>query len=87
MTTTLSADGRLEFPEVFRKADDIKPGQRCDIERVGEGEYRVRVTMKESSGKQKQSLVELLRSCPVKGFYTPMTRIDTTDDLQPILFE
>lgn len=43
MTTILSDNGLIEIPEVFRKADSLKPGQRCDIERVGEGEYRVRV--------------------------------------------
>jgi len=37
MTTVLSADGLIEIPEAFRKADSLKPGQRCDIERVGEG--------------------------------------------------
>ena len=43
MTTTLPANGLIEIPEEFRKADALKPGQRCDIERVGKGEYRVRV--------------------------------------------
>lgn len=43
MTTVLSADGLIEIPEVFRKADALKPGQRCDIERVGEGKYRVSI--------------------------------------------
>lgn len=42
MTTILSAHGLLEIPEEFRKADSLKPGQRCDIERLGQGEYRVR---------------------------------------------
>ncbi len=36
MTTILSANGLLEIPEEFRKADDLKPGQRCDIERVAD---------------------------------------------------
>ena len=39
MTAILSKDGHLEIPE----ADDLKPGQYCDIERVGHGEYRVTV--------------------------------------------
>ena len=80
MTTTLSANGLLEIPEVFREADALQPGQRCDIERTGEGEYRVRVE-KSANAEPKESLAALLRSCPVKGFFTPMARTETTDDL------
>jgi hypothetical protein len=87
MMTTLSANGLLEIPEVFRKADALKPGQRCDIERVSKGEYRLRVSAMDSSEQPKESLVALLRSCPVKGFFTPMSRTETTDDLQPMSFE
>lgn len=43
MTTILSDKGMIEIPEKFRDADGLKPGQRCDIERVSHGEYRVRV--------------------------------------------
>ena len=35
MTTTLSADGFIEIPEVFRKADALAQGQTCEIERLG----------------------------------------------------
>jgi len=87
MTTILSANGLLEIPEAFRKADALKPGQRCDIERVSKGEYRVSVKAQAAPEQPGQSLVELLRSCPVKGFYTPMPRTETTDDLQPMSFE
>jgi hypothetical protein len=87
MTITLSANGLLEIPEVFRKADALKPGQRCDIERVGQGDYRVRVSPMDALEQPKVSLVELLRSCPVKGFFTPMPRTETTDDLQNLSFE
>lgn len=40
MTTILSVNGLLEIPEAFRRADDLKPGQTCEIERLGNGEYR-----------------------------------------------
>ena len=87
MTTILSANGLIEIPEEFRKADSLKPGQRCEIERVGHGEYRVRVEEKPADGQPKESLVDLLLNCPVKGFYVPMDRTETTDDLKPLNFE
>ena len=87
MTTILSANGLLEIPEAFRKADALQPGQLCDIERVGEGDYRVRVTLPGNAVQPKGSLVALLRSCPVKGFFTPSARTETTDDLQALSFE
>lgn len=87
MTTILTANGLLEIPEEFRKADALKPGQHCDIERVGSGDYRLRVSLPEATEKPKESLVSLLRSCPVKGFFTPMTRTETTDDLPSMSFE
>ena len=87
MTTILSANGLIEIPEEFRKADSLKPGQRCEIERVGHGEYRVRVEDQPADGQTKESLVNLLLNCPVKGFYVPMDRTETTDDLKPLNFE
>ena len=87
MTTILSANGLIEIPEEFRKADSLKPGQRCEIERVGHGEYRVRVEEQPADGQPKESLVDLLLNCPVKGFYVPMDRTETTDDLKPLNFE
>jgi hypothetical protein len=87
MTTILSANGSLEIPEAFRKTDALQPGQRCDIERLGQGDYRVRVSFPEVFAEPKESLVELLRSCPVKGFFTPMARTETTDDLHALSFE
>ena len=86
MTTILSANGLIEIPEVFRKSDDLRPGQRCDIERVGQGDYRVRVTS-EQTGEPRKSWVDILLACPVKGWYEPMERRETTDDLKPVSFE
>jgi len=87
MTTILSANGLIEIPEVFRNADSLKPGQRCEIERVGQGEYRLRMGEAVSPDEPKESLIDVLRSCPVKDFFTPMERSDTTDDLKPLRFE
>ena len=87
MTTILSANGLIEIPEEFRKADSLKPGQRCEIERVGHGEYRVRVEEETNAEQTKKSLIDLLLNCPVKGFFVPMDRGETTDDLKPLNFE
>lgn len=86
MQTVVTLDGRIEIPEEFRKADAVRPGQTCEIERVGEGEYRVRVA---AFGKvpRERKLSELLGECPVKDFFTATDRRETTDDLAPIRFE
>ncbi len=87
MTTILSADGLLEIPEEFRKTDDLKAGQRCEIERLGHGEYHVRVGDVVCGGERKERLIDVLRSCPVKDFFVPMDRSDTTGGLKPMSFE
>ncbi len=87
MITTLSANGLIEIPEVFRKADALKPGQRCEIERLGQGEYRVRVGDAMVPAEPRERLIDVLASCPVKDFFKPMERSETTDDLKPISFE
>ena len=87
MTTTLSANGLIEIPEVFRKADALQPGQRCEIERLGQGEYRLRVGDAVVPAEARERLIDVLSSCPVKDFFTPMERSETTDDLKPMSFE
>jgi hypothetical protein len=67
MTTFLSADGLIQIPEAFREADDLKTGQRCDIERVGHGEYRVRVA--EDEAVTGRSWVDWLLACPEKDWF------------------
>jgi len=75
MTTVLSANGLIEIPEAFRKADALKPGQRCDIERVGQGEYRLRVEGAEPS---EGNWVEWLLACPEKGWFVEPDRSEMT---------
>jgi hypothetical protein len=67
MTTILSADGLLEIPEAFREVDAIKPGQRCDIQRLGQGEYRVSVEV--PSNENPADLVAWLFACPEKDWW------------------
>lgn len=87
MTTILSAKGLIEIPEEFRKADALEAGQRLEIERVGHGEYRMHVSGVVFRDDPEGSLVDVLLSCPVKDFFAPMVRNETTDDLKPGGFE
>ena len=82
MTTILSAECLLEIPEEFRKADALRPGQRCEIERVGHGEYRVRVRTEAP----RERLVDVLRSCPVKDWWVEPDRRERTSLESPGLF-
>ena len=75
MTTILSAKGMIEIPEEFRTADALKPGQRCDIERLGHREYRVRVA---DEPQPNQSWVEWLLACPEKGWFVERDRSEGT---------
>ena len=86
MTTILSANGLIEIPEEFRKADSLKPGQRCEIERVGHGEYRVRVKEQPANGQPKERLIDVLLSCPVKDWWVEPDRSERTSNLPPTLF-
>ena len=74
MTTILSANGLLEIPEEFRRADALKPGQRCDIERLSPGEYRVLVGVPAVTGESGERLMDVLRSCPVKDWWVEPDR-------------
>ena len=78
MTTILSAGGLIEIPEVFRKADSLKPGQRCEIERLGQGEYRLRVGEAVPPDEPKERLIDVLRNCPVKDWWVEPDRSERT---------
>ena len=84
MTTILNANSLLEIPEVFRKADALKPGQRCEIERVGKGEYRVHVE-KAAEAEPKERLIDVLMRSPVKDWWVEPDRSERTS-LKPRSF-
>jgi len=86
MTTILSANGLIEIPEEFRKADSLKPGQRCEIERVGHGEYRVRVEEQAAAGQPRERLIDVLLSCPVKDWWVEPDRSERTSLQPPSIF-
>ena len=78
MKTTVSSKGQIVLPAELRQQDDVKPGQRFEIERIDRGEYRLRRT----AGQGSQGLVDLLLACPVKGWFVPLDREETTDDIE-----
>ena len=68
-----------------QQADALKPGQRCDIERVGEGDYRVRV--EKSPEEMEPDLVAWLLACPVKDWWVEPDRRERTALKPAILFD
>lgn len=83
MTTTVSSKGQIVLPAEVRRQDDVKPGQKFEVERIDSGEYRLkRVTRRRNEG-----LVAWLLNCPEKGWFQPLDRSETTDDIKPPSFE
>lgn len=85
MTISISTRGHIVLPSALRRRDGIEPGQLFEVRRVGRGEYlltRVARTpgsrFPRGSGK---GLVAVLSACPVKGWFTPIDRAETTDDV------
>ena len=77
MITTISSKGQIVLPAEIRKQDGVRPGQEFEVERIECGEYRlVRKTRPRNRG-----LVKMLLACPVKGWFTPVDRRETTDDI------
>ncbi len=75
MTTVVSTKGQIVLPAEIRKEDDIRAGQRFEIERIDRGQYRLtRKTHGQNGG-----VVDLLLACPVRGWFRPMDRTETTD--------
>lgn len=82
MRTTVSTKGQIILPAEIRHRDAIEAGQEFEIERIDRGEY----LLKRKERPRNEGLVELLLACPVKGWFQPMDRAETTDDIKaPIL--
>jgi AbrB family looped-hinge helix DNA binding protein len=77
MKTTVSTKGQIVLPAEIRQQDDVRPGQKFEIERIDRGEYRLRRIAR----RRNEGLVDLLLDCPVKGWFEPMDRTETTDDI------
>jgi AbrB family looped-hinge helix DNA binding protein len=77
MKTTISTKGQIILPAEIRQRDGIEPGQEFEVERVDRGEY----LLKRIARRRNEGLVKLLLACPVKGWFQPMDRRQTTDDI------
>ena len=78
MRTTVSTKGQIILPAEIRRRDDIKPGQEFEVERIDRGKYR----LTRASKRRNEGLVKLLLACPVKGWFKPARRTETTDQIK-----
>ena len=73
MVTSLSSKGQVVVPAALRQADRLRAGDRFDIERLNEGEYLLRRSPKNTATGD----VDLLLSCPSKGWFKKLPREST----------
>jgi AbrB family looped-hinge helix DNA binding protein len=75
--TTVSTKGQIVLPAEIRKQDRIVAGEQFEVERIEEGVYRLeRTTHSRNAG-----LIQRLLACPSKGWFEPLERTETTDDI------
>lgn len=79
--TTLSNQGSVVFPNVYRIEDGLKAGETFEVERTKAGEYIFR--RKEEHGFRKGStgLTDALLACPEKGWFRSIPELETSEDL------
>ncbi len=77
MKTVISSKGQIVLPAAIRQQDGIEAGEEFDVERIDDGEYRLKRTKR----RRNAGLVQLLLSCPSKGWFQPADRDETTDDI------
>jgi AbrB family looped-hinge helix DNA binding protein len=78
MKTIVSSKGQIVLPAEIRRLDDVEAGQEFEIERLDRGEYR----LKRMERRSNVGLINLLLACPVKGWFEPIERLETTDDIK-----
>jgi bifunctional DNA-binding transcriptional regulator/antitoxin component of YhaV-PrlF toxin-antitoxin module len=79
MKATLSSKGQLVLPADFRERDSLRPGQVFEVERLDEGDYRLR----RLAPAPNEGLVAWLRSCPGGGLPELDPKAETTDSILP----
>ncbi len=77
MKTTVSTKGQIVLPAEIRERDKIEAGQEFEVERLDRGDYRIKRKARRNEG-----LVKLLLACPAKGWFRPLERTGTTDDIR-----
>ncbi len=73
----MSSKGQIVLPAEIREQDDIEPGQEFEIERIERGEY----VLRRRTRPRNEGLVDLLLACPVKGWFQPVDRSETTETI------
>lgn len=76
-TTTTSSKGQIVLPAELRRRDDIRAGDEFEVERIERGEYRLRL----KSRRRNAGLLALLGACPARGWFKPLPRGESTDDI------
>jgi hypothetical protein len=74
----VSSKDQIVLPAAIRRQDRMEAGQEFEVERLERGEYRLR----RKEQRRNEGLVKLLLACPVKGWFRPMDRTETTDDIR-----
>ena len=76
MTTTASSKGQIVLPAKLRQEDGIRPEEEFEVERVEPGSYLLKRRARRNEG-----VVKLLLACPVEGWFQPLDRSETTEDI------
>ena len=69
MTATLTREGRLVIPKAVRRRQKLRAGDKFEI--TADADEPGVLELRRVRRKPNEGLVELLRSCPVKGFPIP----------------
>lgn len=77
MKTSISSKGQIVIPVEIRRQDDIHPGQEFEIERLESGRYLLELKSKTPN----EGLLDTLLACPVKDWFEPVERTQSTDDI------
>lgn len=74
MRVAISTQGRIALPALLRRQEGLEPGDELDLERIGPGDYRLRLRMRPKN----QGSVDLLLQCPEKGFFVAFASESTS---------
>ncbi len=77
MQAVLSSTDQLALPAELRHQDNIQAGDKFEIQRIHAGEY---VLKRRTKTVNNVGLVDLLLSCPEKGWFEPIEP-ESTDTL------
>jgi AbrB family looped-hinge helix DNA binding protein len=76
MKTRVSSKGQIVLPAELREQDRIEAGQEFEVERLDQGEYK----LKRTSAPANEGVIDWLLECPEKGYFVPIES-ESTDTL------